>query len=120
MTAALRRVRVVTPLVDYYGGSVALQDIQTLNVIAVVYLHMAFLFRQSPVSIVSWYADCRICFRFFTTGSPAGLKSCLTTIHTAVNYERTPIRGFRRFPLSSANGNWKLTFNKLSFILISA
>lgn len=34
MTAALRRVRGVTPLIDYYGGSVALQDIQTLAVIA--------------------------------------------------------------------------------------
>ena len=34
MTAALRRVRVIIPLIDYYGGSVALQDIQTLNVIA--------------------------------------------------------------------------------------
>ena len=34
MTAALRRVRVIIPLIDYYGGSVALQDIQTLAVIA--------------------------------------------------------------------------------------
>ncbi len=75
MTAALRRVRVIIPLIDYYGGSVALQDIQTLNVIAVVYPLMAFLFRQSPVNMISWYADCRICFHFFTTGSPAGLMS---------------------------------------------
>ena len=75
MTAALRRVRVIIPLIDYYGGSVALQDIQTLNVIADVHLLVAFLFRQSPVSVISWYADCRICFRFFTTGSPAGHMS---------------------------------------------
>ena len=100
MTAALCRVRGITPLIDYYGGSVALQDIQTQTVIAAVHLPMAFLFRQSPVSVVSWYADCRICFRFFITGSPAGFMSCLTTIRTAVNYECTHIRGFRHFPLS--------------------
>ncbi len=109
MTAALCRVRVIIPLVDYYGGSVALQDIQTLNVIAVAHLPMAFLFRQSPVSMISWYADCRICFRFFTTGSPAGLMSYLITIWMPAISKCTHIRGFRHFPLSRANGNLKLT-----------
>ena len=70
---------------------------------------MAFLFRQSPVSIVSWYADCRICFRFFTTGSPAGLMSYLTTICTVDNYRCAHVRGFRHFPLSGRDGNSKLT-----------
>ena len=109
MTAALRRVRVITPLIDYYGGSVALQDIQTQIVIAVVHLPVAFLFRQSPVSIVSWYADCRICFRFFTTGSPAGLMSELITIWVGNLPKCTHIRGFRHFPLPSYKGNSKLT-----------
>ena len=86
-----------------------MQDIQTLNVIAVAHLPVAFLFRQSPVSIVSWYADCRICFRFFTTGSPAGFMSCSTTVRTAVNYRRTHVRGFRHFPLFGTNENSKLT-----------
>ena len=109
MTAALRRVRVITPLVDYYGGSVAVQDIQTQIVIAVVHLPMALLFRQSSVSMISWYADCRICFRFFTTGSPAGLMSCLITVWMPLISKHTHIRGFRHFPLSSYKGNSKLT-----------
>ena len=119
-------MRAVSPLrllrkLRCLGGYSVSSSLFALGICHLSALHIAFLafrFRQSPVNIMSWCVNCRICFRFFTTGSPAGYMSFLTTEWTTALSIHTHVKGVRYFPLSWINRNLKLALTKHRFILI--